>query len=172
MALDSVVSWGALALSILLLVLLLLQTRRVSRLEKRYSALSAGLGSGAERLSLMDIVATQGGRLDATREDVEKLKALAESHGIELQRSIQHVGLVRYNPFGDTGGDQSFVLALLDAKGHGVVISSLHGRTGTRFYAKPVKSSTSPISLSEEELIAIKQAQEGASDNSTHFISR
>ena len=52
--------------------------------------------------------------------------------------AFQRVGLVRYNPFEDTGGNQSFALAMLDAKGDGWVMSSLHARTGTRFYAKAV----------------------------------
>ena len=73
---------------------------------------------------------------------------------------MQFVGLVRFNPFDDTGGDQSFALALLDGRGDGVVISSLHGRTGTRFYAKPVKAGTSTLSLSDEEVQALKQARE------------
>ena len=53
-------------------------------------------------------------------------------------RAFQRVGLVRFNPFEDTGGNQSFALALLDAEGNGWVLSSLHARTGTRVYAKPI----------------------------------
>jgi hypothetical protein len=61
---------------------------------------------------------------------------------------------------------------LLDPKGNGVVVSSLHGRTATRFYAKPVKAGTSPISLSDEEVLAIKQALEGSAEGSAQFIAR
>jgi hypothetical protein len=75
---------------------------------------------------------------------------------------VQYIGLVRYNPFEDAGGDQSFALALLDRQGDGVVISSLHGRTATRFYAKSVKGGASPLSLSNEEAKALKQAMERA----------
>ena len=53
-------------------------------------------------------------------------------------RAFQRVGLVRYNPFEETGGNQSFALALLDADGDGWVLSSLHARTGTRVYAKAI----------------------------------
>ena len=65
---------------------------------------------------------------------------------------------MRYNPFEDTGGNQSFALAMLDAKGDGWILSSLHARQGTRFYAKAVKAGRSETSLSEEEQAAIKQA--------------
>ena len=54
------------------------------------------------------------------------------------RRAFQRLGLVRYNPFEDTGGNQSFALALLDADGDGWVLSSLHARNGTRIYAKVI----------------------------------
>ena len=54
------------------------------------------------------------------------------------RRALQRIGLVRFNPFEDTGGNQSFALALLDAHGNGLVVSSLHSRTGTRVYGKAI----------------------------------
>jgi hypothetical protein len=74
--------------------------------------------------------------------------------------SIQKVGVVRFNPFSDVGGNQSFVIALLDSKNSGLVISSLHGREGTRVYAKPVSAGKSEHHLSTEEIQAIKKAIE------------
>lgn len=74
--------------------------------------------------------------------------------------SIQKVGLVRFNPFAETGGDQSFCLAMLDGNGSGLVISSLHGREGTRIYAKPVRENkSSGYEFSAEEKRAIKEAK-------------
>ena len=74
------------------------------------------------------------------------------------RRSIQRVGLVRYNPFEDTGGNQSFALALTDAKGDGFVLSSLHTRTGTRVYAKTISAGRSDAALSDEEREALRLA--------------
>jgi len=74
------------------------------------------------------------------------------------QRTIQKVGLVRYNPFADTGGDQSFAIALLDSQGNGIVVSSLHSRTDTRIFAKPVQAGRSRYPLSDEEQDAIRKA--------------
>lgn len=73
---------------------------------------------------------------------------------------IQKIGLVRFNPFAETGGDQSFCLAVLDNHDSGFVISSLHSRDKTRFYAKPVKNGQ-PVGyeLSKEETRAIKKAR-------------
>lgn len=92
-----------------------------------------------------------GQRLDALNKLHHELEALT-------QRTIQKVGVVRYNPFSDAGGDQSFVIALLDSMGSGVVISSLHSRTETRVFAKPVQVGRSRYPLSDEEQDAIRKA--------------
>lgn len=90
-------------------------------------------------------------QLQAAEEHIQQLKILAE-HG------YSRVGLVRFNPFSDTGGDQSFCLALLDTHGGGWVLSSIHARTGTRVYAKPVVDGRSSHNLSEEESTAVTKA--------------
>lgn len=70
---------------------------------------------------------------------------------------VQKMGLVRFNPFKDTGGDQSFILSLVDAENTGVVISSLHTRNGTRWYAKGVvRGKGVDHELSNEEEKALK----------------
>lgn len=73
---------------------------------------------------------------------------------------IQKVGLIRYNPFADTGGNQSFVLTLLDGNNDGVVITSLHSRESTRVFSKPViHGKESEFEFSKEEIQAISEAQ-------------
>lgn len=75
---------------------------------------------------------------------------------------LQKIGLVRYNPFEETGGDQSFAVALLNESGDGVVISSLHARDLTRVYGKPVKAGKmGGYEFSEEEKQAVEKALEG-----------
>jgi hypothetical protein len=72
---------------------------------------------------------------------------------------IQKIGLLRFNPFKDTGGDQSFVLTLGDARNSGVVITVLHSRSGVRWYVKRVKEGRGVENeLSDEEKMALKQA--------------
>ncbi|RMF28826.1 MAG: DUF4446 family protein [Chloroflexi bacterium] len=99
------------------------------------------------------------GRLEGTEETVEALKARLDKLSTYLNRSVQGVGLVRFQAFADVGGDQSFALALVDGEGNGLVISSLYAREGTRIYAKPLQQWQSPYSLSFEEEEAIRQAQ-------------
>ena len=72
--------------------------------------------------------------------------------------SITKVGVVRFNPFKDTGGDQSFVIALLNSNNNGIVLSSLYTREGNRVYTKPIEKGTSTYHLSKEEEKAIAEA--------------
>ncbi len=74
------------------------------------------------------------------------------------ENHIQKVGLVRYNPFAETGGDHSFTLSLLDGKLTGVLITCLHTRERTRIYIKDVKAGKSNLELSKEEQQAIDKA--------------
>jgi len=68
--------------------------------------------------------------------------------------------LVRFNPFRDTGGNQSFAWAIVDGYGNGVILASLHSREGTRIYAKPLNRWESPYSLTDEEQEAIARARQ------------
>jgi hypothetical protein len=79
---------------------------------------------------------------------------------LALAHAVQGVGLVRFRAFQDTGGDQSFALALADGEGNGVVISALYGRGATRIYAKPVQGWLSPKTLSDEEKQALAQVRQ------------
>lgn len=72
---------------------------------------------------------------------------------------LYRIGFKRFNPFQNTGGDQSFAVAILDDEGDGVVLSSMHAREGTRVYAKPVKGGgESEYKFSQEEKEVIDQA--------------
>jgi len=99
-------------------------------------------------------------RLDVSDERAQRLRDDLDGMVANLPRSIQAVGLVRFQAFSDYGGDQSFALVLADAEGDGGVVSSIFAREGTRVYAKPLLGWKSTYSLSFEEEEAIKQARE------------
>jgi hypothetical protein len=67
--------------------------------------------------------------------------------------------VVRYDAFGDMGGHLSWSLALLDDAGNGVVLTSIHGRSDARTYAKNVSEWVCDQQLSPEEEEAIKFAR-------------
>ncbi|MBR3910282.1 MAG: DUF4446 family protein [Anaerotignum sp.] len=72
---------------------------------------------------------------------------------------IQKVGLIRYNPFDEMGGNLCFALALLDGHDNGVVLNGIHSRTGSFTYAKPIEMGVSTYMLSEEEIKAVEMAK-------------
>lgn len=75
---------------------------------------------------------------------------------------IQKVGLVRYNPFDEMGGNLCFALAFLDGYDNGVVLNGIHSRTGSFTYAKPIEMGVSTYMLSEEEIKAVEMAKNQA----------
>ena len=94
------------------------------------------------------------------KKDIENLKSYCDKIQKEGLLHIQKIGLVRFNPFKDTGGDQSFILSLVDGNDTGVIISGLYARSGTRWYAKRVvKGKSVDHELSEEEKKALKEAK-------------
>jgi hypothetical protein len=146
------------ALILVLLVTVVVQGVRLGRATRAYREVVRDGDSGR---SLHDLLAGNASAIERASERMSDIEAM---HGLideRTRRSLQHIGMVRFNPFDDTGSDQSFAIALLDDRRDGVVISSLHGRSNTRLFAKPVAAGTSPHTLSDEEAQAIRIAVEG-----------
>ena len=97
--------------------------------------------------------------LKKLEENFEKVSKEIENLQKEGRFSIQKVGIIRFNPFSEVGGDQSFSLAILDADDNGIVITSLYTREENRVYGKPIKRGASEYSLSVEEKEAISKAK-------------
>lgn len=79
-----------------------------------------------------------------------------------MKSNIQKVGLIRYNPFDEMGGNLCFALALLDSSDNGVVLNGIHSRTGSFTYAKPIEMGVSTYMLSDEEIKAVEMAKQNA----------
>ncbi len=145
------------ALVLLLLIGFVVQSARLGRAVRSYRELVRD-GEGGSLHDRLAGSAEQAVRAGERMSQIEATHAVIERRS---QRSLQHIGLVRFNPFDDTGSDQSFAIALLDDNADGVVISSLHGRANTRVFAKPVAEGRSQHHLSDEESQAIRIALEG-----------
>lgn len=146
---------AALALVVLALLLLVWsQARRIARLARRLDGLTRSDDGG----SLEAVLGQHLERVRAVVRDVDRLEARTATVERDLRTTLGRVGLVRYNPFEDTGGNQSFALAILDGAGTGFVVNSLHARSGTRVYAKAVEAGKSDSALSEEEAEAVRRA--------------
>lgn len=153
------IAFGALALLVLLLiVVVLLLSSRLGRATRAYREI---VRDPADGHSLHDLLAGNASAVERASERMSEMEAMHGLIDTRTRRSLQHIGMVRFNPFDDTGSDQSFAIALLDDRRDGVVISSLHGRANTRVFAKPVADGGSPHNLSDEEAEAIRIAVEG-----------
>ena len=146
----------SIALCALLAWVLLLQLR-LQRLTEQHTKLLTG-ASGA---NLEEILTHHLDELHQALDTVSGLEIRTTSIERTLQHTLQWMGIIRYNPFRNTGGAQSFALAIVDGNGDGVVISSLHTRENTRVYAKPLHQWTSEHALTEEEQQAITRAHVG-----------
>lgn len=94
---------------------------------------------------------------------IEERNELISKHALSLDERVSHAlrnaQTIRYKAFDTNGSNQSFSVALLNEKGNGVVISSLHSHDRMSTFAKPVAGYTSDYDLTEEELFVIKDAK-------------
>lgn len=117
------------------------------------------LFSGKKAVDLESIMLEHTKEIMAMDKEIQELFEISNKIHNLSQKSVHKVGIIRFNPFKDIGGDQSFALALLDGKNSGITISSLHTREGTRIYSKPItKGESEKYTLTEEEKAAIKAA--------------
>lgn len=121
--------------------------------------LTLRISRGSKKQSIVDILDNVLSHERDLRKDLEGVAREVERLSHDSQFYIQKIGLVRFNPFNDTGGDQSFILALVDGENSGVVVSGLHTRNGTRWYAKKVENGKGvEYQLSDDEIKAIRTA--------------
>lgn len=99
---------------------------------------------------------------------LEKFEKELEGLKEKNKNTFQKMAILRFNPFNEMGGNQSFSLALLDENDNGIVITSLFTKEGNRIYGKPIKNGLSEYPLSEEEKKVIEKAKykNGSKSNS------
>jgi len=117
-----------------------------------YNRLTADVSKKDLISSLNHLIST----LDQNSDDIKSLQERLTVEVSENKKHLQRVGFRRYNPFTDTGGDQSFSVVFLDDNGDGIMISSLHSRENTRLYAKKVEGGkviNQALSKEEQEVI-------------------
>lgn len=125
------------------------------RMLVHYNKLSDGVGKDGLRGILEDVLRSEA----QNKKDIEMLRIYCDRIEKEGQFHIQKVGLLRFNPFKDTGGDQSFILSLIDKNDTGVIISGLYSRSGLRWYAKKViNGKGAEHELSDDEKKALREA--------------
>jgi len=132
----------------LLLTFFLIQERRYFK----------SLAKGVTKKDLISLLKQISTSLAASSSKIESI-----NHQLEVIKSdnlshLQKIGFIRFNPFSDTGGDQSFCLCLLDQNNNGIVITSLHSRETTRIYGKVISGPLNRAECSAEEWKAYQEA--------------
>ncbi len=151
---------GLSAVLVIITVLLICTLVKLGRLKKRYDFFM-----GANR--------RPDHNLETKLQDyMEKVNGIDAKYGslVDIVKDInanighctQKIGIIRYNPFDEMGGNLCFAVALLDADDNGVVLNGIHTRTGSFTYAKPIERGVSTYVLSAEEIQAIDKAKENA----------
>lgn len=108
------------------------------------------------KIILEDILA----KIKVLNKETEIIQKRCDKIEKQNLKHLQRIGFLRFNPFSDTGGDQSFVLSFLDGEGNGIVLNSLHSRGTTRLYAKSIKKGKAMnLPLSKEEKAVIKKGK-------------
>lgn len=146
---DSLIPY-MLVLNVALAALVVAMVLRLRALARQVSA------SGGDP-SVLDRLWASEREIGAAARRLEDLSGRLDRLGEQTSRSLQRIGLVRYDAFKELGGHLSFSVALLDSRQDGMVLSVLNNREGARAYAKPVTGGRSTFTLSEEERRAISE---------------
>lgn len=132
--------------------------KRLKRLQDKYNAfIGESSGTQVENM-LMDHLKKVEENIATQKEIVERYNHLET----DMEECIQKIGVVRYNPFDEMGGNLCFAVALLDKKDNGIVLNGIHSREGSYTYAKPVENGQSKYTLSAEEIQALDMARRKA----------
>ena len=153
--------YGAIGLSVVAVIFGIWGMASAARVRRRYL-----MAFGDDRPeNIEQLIATLHERVDATVDRFDGFGARLDSVEYKAGQAINRVGLVRFNPFMDTGSDLSFSVAFLNDHGDGLVLTSLWGRDEVRLYAKPVETHDSRYALSQEEKQALDLAKNARSSN-------
>lgn len=91
----------------------------------------------------------------------EELDGFTKRLSSRVDKKLGKVGFMRFNPYGDTGGDQSFSAVFLDDQDNGVLITTLFRRGQTQTYAKKILAGKAETNLTDEETKVINEALGG-----------
>jgi Protein of unknown function (DUF4446) len=152
-----------LVVAIAALVVAVLALAWALALAQRVRALASGRGDLARMAAegdFLGVAQALQGQIEALAAADSRLAADDAAISQRLETSVRHVGLVRFDALPGDVGEQSFVVALLDERATGFVLTSMYGRGAYRLYAKPIVQGVSELVLTEEESQAARRALE------------
>lgn len=146
-----------LGLNIILLIAFIIAVIKISGINKKYKNFMQKLGNGK---NIEEDLENYMHRVERVEKQNAEITDFIQKLDNDFEKSIQKIGIVRYNAYKDTGSDLSFTLAMLDENNNGVVLNGIYSRETSNIYAKPVENGKSSYILSEEEQEAIRRAIE------------
>ncbi len=155
---TQVIAVAAAAVAVIALVWAAFLTVQLRRLRAAQAAVLGGQGT-------RDLV-THAAELDEAfrnlRDHVDVVHGTIDERLAEVEArldgAIAYRALVRFDAYNELSGRQSTSIALLDAHGSGVVVTSIHHRDQARVYAKQVHEGRGELELAPEEEEAIRLA--------------
>lgn len=146
---------GGIALLLIgLMIWNLVQGSKLRKMKKKYELMMQGTGIDHLEDVLIDLKMQQG-KLEDVQEELNRKLASVQAK-LPLQKA--HIGIKRYNAFGETGNDLSFSIAIINELQDGVVVTGIYNRDGSFVYAKGLEHGESTHALSPEEREAIALA--------------
>ncbi len=142
-------------INLLLLILYILNSIKLTKLRKNYSEFMRKLGNGEKIDEILKKYIQKVEDVDKENKEIEKYCELLKN---QAEGCIYKIGLIRYNAFKDTGSNLSFALAMLNERNDGVVLNGIYSRDSSNIYCKTVKRGVSEYAVSDEEKEAIEKA--------------
>ncbi|NLK20594.1 MAG: DUF4446 family protein [Epulopiscium sp.] len=141
--------------SIILFISIIILSIKLNKLQDKYEYFMGGGSAKPLEALLMDYIS----KVSSVEEENERIIEAYKVMRRDIDNCIQKVGIVRYNAFGDAGGELCYAIALLDEHDDGIVINGIHSRENSYTYAKPIEKGRCNYALSAEEEQAIQKAQ-------------
>lgn len=145
---------GLSAFSVIVFIMALVALIKVRKLRSMYKKFLGGSRKSSIEEMLLDHHNYVRSIDERYSEVQSEIRRLYEKNAF----AIQKIGMIRYNPFDNVGGNLCYALALLNDHNNGVIINTIYGRDGSYNYGKPIINGECEIALSEEEKEALKIA--------------
>ncbi|WP_125154220.1 DUF4446 family protein [Clostridium rectalis] len=145
---------GLIVIIILLFILVIAQSKAISRLESKYKKFMRGV----DNKNIEELINNYLDRVDRATKETGEMRDLYKMLDSKLQSCIQKVSIMRYRAFEDVGSDLSYSIALLNDKNNGIILTGIYGRNESTTYAKPIDKGISRYDLSDEEKHVLDEA--------------
>jgi hypothetical protein len=149
-----VVAAAGVAVVLVLFIMNIVSLVKINKMKKKYNSFM----EGSDGKTLEDTIISRFRQVDDLRTNQELQGKDIDALKVNILKTYQKFGLVKYDAFNEMGGQLSFSLAMLDKNNNGFLLNTVHNREGSYTYVKEITDGKSEINLSEEEERALNKA--------------